>query len=64
MVEIKNNSFYICMSINYTNYKVVLPNYYFYSFQSQMGDPKTYKQHFESKHPKAPLPELLKGVAA
>ncbi|KAF6025744.1 znf706 [Bugula neritina] len=32
--------------------------------RSQMGDPKTYKQHFESKHPKAPLPELLKGVAA
>jgi len=23
---------------------------------SQMPDPKTYKQHFESKHPKAPLP--------
>lgn len=29
---------------------------------SQMPDPKTYKQHFESKHPKAALPEELKGV--
>lgn len=26
---------------------------------SQMPDPKTYKQHFESKHPKAPLPPEL-----
>ncbi|XP_074606915.1 zinc finger protein 706-like isoform X1 [Acropora palmata] len=24
--------------------------------KSQMPDPKTYKQHFESKHPKASLP--------
>ena len=30
--------------------------------KSQMPDPKTYKQHFESKHPKAPLPEVLKGI--
>merc|ERR1712042_255917 len=29
---------------------------------SQMPDPKTYKQHFESKHPKADLPEELKNV--
>ena len=28
-------------------------------FQSQMPDPKTYKQHFESKHPKATLPAEL-----
>jgi len=28
--------------------------------KSQMPDPKTYKQHFESKHPKAPLPDELK----
>jgi hypothetical protein len=28
--------------------------------KSQMPDPKTYKQHFESKHPKAPMPEELK----
>lgn len=27
--------------------------------QSQMPDPKTYKQHFESKHPKAALPPEL-----
>jgi len=26
-----------------------------------MPDPKTYKQHFESKHPKAPLPPVLAG---
>ncbi len=28
--------------------------------KSQMPDPKTYKQHFESKHPKSPLPDVLK----
>ncbi|RMX43890.1 hypothetical protein pdam_00011307 [Pocillopora damicornis] len=27
--------------------------------KSQMPDPKTYKQHFESKHPKAALPPEL-----
>ncbi|XP_063951166.1 zinc finger protein 706-like [Lytechinus pictus] len=27
---------------------------------TQMPDPKTYKQHFENKHPKAPLPAELK----
>lgn len=27
--------------------------------RSQMPDPKTYKQHFESKHPKATLPPEL-----
>jgi len=32
--------------------------------KSAMPDPKTYKQHFENKHPKAPLPEELKDVAA
>ncbi|RWS26874.1 zinc finger protein 706-like protein [Leptotrombidium deliense] len=32
--------------------------------KSQMPDPKTYKQHFENKHPKAPLPEELKDVVA
>ncbi|XP_066912068.1 zinc finger protein 706-like [Clytia hemisphaerica] len=26
---------------------------------SQMPDPKTYRQHFESKHPKSPLPPEL-----
>jgi len=30
--------------------------------QSQMPDPKTYKQHFENKHPKSPLPDALKEV--
>lgn len=30
--------------------------------KTQMPDPKTYKQHFENKHPKNPLPEELKSV--
>jgi len=32
--------------------------------KTQMPDPKTYKQHFENKHPKNPLPEELKSVAS
>lgn len=32
--------------------------------QSQMPDPKTYKQHFENKHPKVDMPEELKDVVA
>merc|ERR1712071_529972 len=32
--------------------------------KSQMPDPKTYKQHFENKHPKSPLPEELIDVVA
>ena len=32
--------------------------------RSAMPDPKTYKQHFESKHPKATVPEELKDVQA
>ena len=32
------------------------------SFQAQMPDPKTYKQHFENKHPKNPLPDDLKDI--
>ncbi|CAF2331988.1 unnamed protein product [Rotaria sp. Silwood2] len=30
--------------------------------KTKMGDPKTYKQHFESKHPKSELPAELKDV--
>lgn len=30
--------------------------------KSQMPDPKTYKQHFENKHPRAELPPELKDV--
>ncbi|CAL8113728.1 unnamed protein product [Orchesella dallaii] len=30
--------------------------------KSQMPDPKTYRQHFENKHPKNPLPEDLKDA--
>ncbi|XP_021947666.1 zinc finger protein 706 [Folsomia candida] len=30
--------------------------------KSQMPDPKTYKQHFENKHGKSPLPEELKDL--
>lgn len=29
-----------------------------------MPDPKTYKQHFENKHPKNALPAELVGVVA
>jgi hypothetical protein len=29
---------------------------------AQMPDPKTYKQHFENKHSKMPLPEELKDI--
>ncbi|KAI1724385.1 4F5 protein family domain-containing protein [Ditylenchus destructor] len=29
-----------------------------------LGDPKTYKQHFESKHPKSPMPPELVDVQA
>lgn len=40
----------------------------FFSFlffaQSQMPDPKTYKQHFENKHPKSEMPAELKDVIA
>lgn len=32
--------------------------------KSQMPDPKTYKQHFENKHPKADMPAELKDVVA
>ncbi|KAI5711777.1 zinc finger protein 706-like isoform X2 [Diaphorina citri] len=32
--------------------------------KAQMPDPKTYKQHFENKHPKNDLPEDLKDVQA
>ncbi|XP_004077663.2 zinc finger protein 706 isoform X1 [Oryzias latipes] len=32
--------------------------------RTQMPDPKTFKQHFESKHPKSPLPPELAGVEA
>jgi hypothetical protein len=28
-----------------------------------MPDPKTYKQHFENKHPKNELPDDLKEIA-
>ena len=30
--------------------------------KAQMPDPKTYKQHFENKHSKLPLPDDLKDV--
>lgn len=37
---------------------------YYPFLQSQMPDPKTFKQHFESKHPKSPMPPELEGVEA
>lgn len=30
--------------------------------RTQMPDPKTYKQHFENKHPKLPLPAECSDV--
>ncbi|XP_077868490.1 zinc finger protein 706-like [Saccoglossus kowalevskii] len=30
--------------------------------KTQMPDPKTYKQHFESKHPKSPMPDEIKDM--
>ncbi|CAF1206655.1 unnamed protein product [Didymodactylos carnosus] len=30
--------------------------------KAQMPDPKTYRQHFENKHPKNDLPDELKEV--
>jgi len=30
--------------------------------KAQMPDPKTYKQHFENKHPKNDLPAELKDI--
>merc|ERR1712083_229709 len=30
--------------------------------KAQMPDPKTYKQHFENKHSKLPMPEELKEI--
>ena len=35
----------------------------FVFLQAQMPDPKTYKQHFENKHPKSELPDDLKEIA-
>merc|ERR1712131_231613 len=32
--------------------------------RSQIGDPKTYRQHFEAKHPKLPTPADLKELIA
>ena len=30
--------------------------------RAQMGDLKNLKQHFESKHPKSPLPDSIKDI--
>ncbi|XP_012678580.1 zinc finger protein 706 isoform X1 [Clupea harengus] len=32
--------------------------------RTQMPDPKTFKQHFESRHPKSPMPPELVDVVA
>lgn len=36
--------------------------FFFFIFQAQMPDPKTYKQHFENKHPKNEVPAELKDL--
>lgn len=41
---------------------LLLYNYVFFYFQAQMPDPKTYKQHFENKHPKNIMPDELKDI--
>merc|ERR1712113_1295573 len=35
---------------------------FLYVCKAQMPDPKTYKQHFENKHSKLPLPAELKDI--
>ncbi|XP_077990287.1 zinc finger protein 706-like [Glandiceps talaboti] len=30
--------------------------------KTQMPDPKTFKQHFDSKHPKSPVPDAIKDL--
>jgi len=32
--------------------------------RAQIGDPKTYRQHFDAKHPKLPYPDDLKQFIA
>lgn len=57
----------IVFSLSFVQFKSigrVRINNLFVSLQSQMPDPKTYKQHFENKHPKAELPADLKDVVA
>lgn len=46
------------------NFSLIWASFLIVCPQSQMPDPKTFKQHFESKHPKSPLPPELEGVEA
>lgn len=58
-----DSSFYFCF-----NWWTISLNLKFFClfriFQTQMPDPKTFKQHFESKHPKSPIPPELADVQA
>ena len=61
----------ICPVCQFTNFIFIIGvktvRYKLFEIQvcrSQIGDPKTYRQHFESKHPKAPTPEDLKQFIA
>lgn len=47
------------LKIKYLNHNILS-----FFFQTQMPDPKTFKQHFESKHPKSPMPPELADVQA
>ena len=42
--------------------KIAFSEFICFLLQGQMPDPKTYKQHFENKHPKNELPEELKEI--
>lgn len=53
----KKKPLYFIIFVHYSFYIFM----YFY-FQAQMPDPKTYKQHFENKHPKNIMPDELKDV--
>ena len=43
-------------------YKCINHNFIIVIQQAQMPDPKTYKQHFENKHPKNDMPDDLKSI--
>uniref|UniRef100_A0A667YBZ7 Uncharacterized protein n=1 Tax=Myripristis murdjan TaxID=586833 RepID=A0A667YBZ7_9TELE len=53
----KNNSFVVMQRQNQETNAL----FFLFLLQTQMpdGDPKTFKQHFESKHPKLPMPPEL-----
>merc|ERR1712037_463384 len=53
-----------CTQIQLRRKFIVIFYIHLYVCKTQMGDLKTYKMHFESKHSKLPLPEELKQCIA